>query len=147
MRTQTLRHLTICSLMGVSRVIVAINKLDAVGFDKKVFDDISAEIQKTIDRLELTDVHIIPLSALAGDNVVFRSENMNWYSGKTLIESIQDWSGFHADILVKPIRWQDGYVIPPTEPGLGVELNEAVALANPYTGNELHLEMAETPQP
>ena len=91
-RTQTLRHLTICSLMGVSRVIVAINKLDAVGFDKKVFDDISAEIQNTIDRLELTDVHIIPLSALAGDNVVFRSENMNWYSGKTLIESIQDWS-------------------------------------------------------
>ena len=91
-RTQTLRHLTICSLMGVSRVIVAINKLDAVGFDKKVFDDISVEIQKTIDRLELTDVHIIPLSALAGDNVVFRSENMNWYSGKTLIESIQDWS-------------------------------------------------------
>jgi len=91
-RTQTLRHLTICSLMGVSRVIVAINKLDAVGFDKKVFDDISAEIKKTIDRLELTDVHIIPLSALSGDNVVFRSENMNWYSGKTLIESIQDWS-------------------------------------------------------
>jgi bifunctional enzyme CysN/CysC len=77
-RTQTLRHLTICSLMGVSRVIVAINKLDAVGFDKKVFDDISAEIKKTIDRLELTDVHIIPLSALSGDNVVFRSENMNW---------------------------------------------------------------------
>ena len=91
-RTQTLRHLTICSLMGVSRVIVAINKLDAVGFDKKVFDDISAEIQKTIDRLELTDVHIIPLSALSGDNVVYPSENMNWYSGKTLIESIQDWS-------------------------------------------------------
>ncbi len=91
-RTQTLRHLTICSLMGVSRVIVAINKLDAVGFDKKVFDDISAEIQKTIDRLELTDVHIIPLSALSGDNVVYPSENMNWYSGKTLIENIQDWS-------------------------------------------------------
>ena len=91
-RTQTLRHLTICSLMGVSRVIVAINKLDAVGFDKKVFDDISAEIKKTIDRLELTDVHIIPLSALSGDNVVYPSENMNWYSGKTLIENIQSWS-------------------------------------------------------
>ena len=91
-RTQTLRHLTICSLMGVSRVIVAINKLDAVGFDKKVFNDISAEIQKTIDRLELTDVHIIPLSALSGDNVVYPSENMNWYPGKTLIEAIQSWS-------------------------------------------------------
>ena len=91
-RTQTLRHLTICSLMGVSRVIVAINKLDAVGFDKKVFDDISAEIQKTIDRLQLKDVHIIPLSALAGDNVVYPSENMNWYTGNTLIDCIQSWS-------------------------------------------------------
>jgi len=91
-RTQTLRHLTICSLMGVSRVIVAINKLDAVGFDKKVFDEISSEIQKTIDRLELKDVHIIPLSALSGDNVVYPSENMNWYTGQTLINCIQGWS-------------------------------------------------------
>jgi bifunctional enzyme CysN/CysC len=91
-RTQTLRHLTICSLMGVSRVIVAINKLDAVGFDKKVFDEISTEIQKTIDRLQLKDVHIIPLSALSGDNVVYPSENMNWYSGNTLIDCIQGWS-------------------------------------------------------
>jgi bifunctional enzyme CysN/CysC len=91
-RTQTLRHLTICSLMGVSRVIVAINKLDAVGFDKKVFDDISVEIQKTIDRLQLKDVHIIPLSALSGDNVVYPSENMNWYTGNTLIDCIQGWS-------------------------------------------------------
>jgi len=91
-RTQTLRHLTICSLMGVSRVIVAINKLDAVGFDKKVFDEISTEIQKTIDRLQLKDVHIIPLSALSGDNVVYSSENMNWYTGNTLIDCIQGWS-------------------------------------------------------
>jgi bifunctional enzyme CysN/CysC len=91
-RTQTRRHLTICSLMGVSRVIVAINKLDAVGFDQKVFDQISADISQTIDRLELKDVHIIPLSALSGDNVVYRSKNMDWYSGETLIEAIQGWS-------------------------------------------------------
>ena len=62
-----------------------------------------------------------------------------------ILESIQDWSGFHADLLVTPITWEDGYVIPPTAPGLGVELNEAVALAHPYTGDELHLEMRETP--
>jgi len=91
-RTQTRRHLTICSLMGVSRVIVAINKLDAVGFDQKVFDQISADISQTIDRLELKDVHIIPLSALSDDNVVYRSKNMDWYSGETLIEAIQGWS-------------------------------------------------------
>jgi galactonate dehydratase len=62
-----------------------------------------------------------------------------------ILESIQDWSGFHADILVKPIQWEDGYVIPPTEPGLGVELNETVALAHPYEGAELHLEPGQTP--
>ena len=59
-----------------------------------------------------------------------------------ILEGIQTWGGFHADILRTPIQWQDGYVIPPTEPGLGVELNEEVAEANPYTGNRLHLEMS-----
>jgi galactonate dehydratase len=56
-----------------------------------------------------------------------------------ILESIGTWSGFHADILTRPIRWQDGFVLPPTEPGLGVELNEAMARAHPYVGDELHL--------
>ena len=62
-----------------------------------------------------------------------------------ILESIQQWGGFHAEILKKPIQWEDGYVIPPTDPGLGVELNEEVALANPYTDDKLHLEMSEDP--
>jgi galactonate dehydratase len=62
-----------------------------------------------------------------------------------ILESIGDWSGFHAELLMKPIIWEDGYVIPSDEPGLGVELNETVALANPYVGSELHLEMFEQP--
>ena len=62
-----------------------------------------------------------------------------------ILESIQTWGGFHADILNRPIQWQDGYVIPPTEPGLGVELNEAVAAAHPYTGTALHLQMQSSP--
>ncbi len=63
-----------------------------------------------------------------------------------ILESIRRWEGFHAEILVNPIRWEAGYVIPPTGPGLGVELNEAVALANPYTGDgALHLEMIDRP--
>ena len=60
-----------------------------------------------------------------------------------ILESIQTWGGFHGEILLKPVQWQDGYVIPSTEPGLGVELNEAIAQANPYTGKQLHLEMKE----
>jgi 2-dehydro-3-deoxyphosphogalactonate aldolase len=62
-----------------------------------------------------------------------------------ILESIQTWGGFHAELLKKPIQWQDGYVIVPDEPGLGVELNEEVALAHPYTGNHLHLEVQTTP--
>jgi len=56
-----------------------------------------------------------------------------------ILESIGTWSGFHADILKRPMRWEDGCVIVPDAPGLGVELNEEVALAHPYTGTDLHL--------
>ncbi len=62
-----------------------------------------------------------------------------------ILEGIEDWSGFHADILMQPIRFEDGYVIPPDAPGLGVELNEAVAEAHPYAGDMLHLEMTQHP--
>ena len=90
-RTQTLRHLTICSLMGVQRVLVAVNKLDAVGFNEEIYLQIKAEIEKTLARLDLTDIHFIPLSALAGDNVVQRSTQAPWYQGPTLLEAIQSW--------------------------------------------------------
>ena len=60
-------------------------------------------------------------------------------------ESIQTWGGFHAEILKEPIHWEDGYIIPPTTPGLGVELDEKVAAEHPYTGKGLHLEMKNQP--
>ncbi len=62
-----------------------------------------------------------------------------------ILESIQDWGGFHAEILKRPIAFDAGWVIPPSEPGLGVEVDEAVARANPYGGDRLHLEMADHP--
>jgi len=62
-----------------------------------------------------------------------------------ILEGIETWGGFHAEILKTPITWQNGYVIPPDAPGLGVELNEAVARAHPYTDDKLHLEMTQVP--
>jgi len=62
-----------------------------------------------------------------------------------ILESIQTWGGFYADLLKRPVQWEDGYVIPPNGPGLGVELDETVADANPYTGDGLHLEMSDEP--
>jgi galactonate dehydratase len=55
------------------------------------------------------------------------------------------WGGFHSQILKKPIRWETGYVMLPREPGLGIEIDEDVALAHPYTGTKLHLEMINYP--
>jgi len=62
-----------------------------------------------------------------------------------ILEGILDWSGFHAELLTKPIRWEDGFVLVPTEPGLGVELDENVAARHPYAGDELHLTPAHAP--
>jgi galactonate dehydratase len=64
-----------------------------------------------------------------------------------ILESIERWDGFHARILRKPVRWEAGYVIPPTEPGLGVELNEEFIQGYPYEDSRLHLEMAPDPAP
>jgi len=90
-RTQTLRHLTICSLMGVTKIAVVVNKLDGAGYSRQVFEEIQEGLKETIARLEITKLEFIPLSALAGDNVVYGSENMPWYQGPTLLEYIQEW--------------------------------------------------------
>jgi len=89
-RSQTLRHLTICALMGVSRVAIVINKLDMFDYSKEKFAEISAQIAPAVARLKIGEHAIIPVSALAGDNVVFKSKNMDWYSGPTLLEYIQN---------------------------------------------------------
>jgi bifunctional enzyme CysN/CysC len=90
-RTQTLRHLTICSLMGVTKIAVIVNKLDGAGYSQEVFDDIQRALDETTTRLEIANIQFIPLSALAGDNVVNVSDNMPWYQGPTLLEYIQEW--------------------------------------------------------
>ncbi|MGB6118040.1 MAG: mandelate racemase/muconate lactonizing enzyme family protein, partial [Mesorhizobium sp.] len=62
-----------------------------------------------------------------------------------ILESLKQWDGFHATLLNRKIEWQDGHVIPSKEPGLGVELNEDVCDAHPYDGDQLHLQMMQTP--
>ena len=90
-RIQTLRHLTICSLMGVTKIAVVVNKLDGVDYSEKVFEEIQEGLNDTIERLEITNIQFVPVSALAGDNVVYGTQNMPWYQGPTLLEFIQEW--------------------------------------------------------
>ena len=76
---------------------MAINKLDALGYKKSIFEDIRAELEKALSRMQLPDVIFTPLSALVGDNVVKKSKNMDWYKGPTLLDSIQSWRPQAAD--------------------------------------------------
>jgi len=87
--TQTKRHSFIVSLLGIRHVLVAINKMDLVDFDQQVYEDIRADYQQFVSRLDIPDLHFIPLAALHGDNVVEASERMPWYTGSTLMSFIE----------------------------------------------------------
>ncbi|KAB3519886.1 GTP-binding protein [Corynebacterium zhongnanshanii] len=86
---QTRRHLTVAAMMKISHVIVAVNKIDAVDFSEKVFNDVKADIDALVSELALNKVDIIPTSALLGDNVVERSQNTPWYSGPSVLEILE----------------------------------------------------------
>jgi bifunctional enzyme CysN/CysC len=85
---QTYRHLTICALMGVHHVIIAVNKLDAVGFDHARFSQLADAVAGAAARLDFSRVTVIPVSALAGDNVTTASARTEWYAGPTVITAI-----------------------------------------------------------
>lgn len=87
--TQTKRHSTIAHLLQIEHVIVAVNKMDLVNYDQTVYDRIVGAYQEFAAQLGLKDVHPIPLSALAGDNVVTNSDNLAWYQGPTLIQLLE----------------------------------------------------------
>ena len=87
--TQTRRHSYLVSLLGIKHVVLAVNKMDLVGFSKEVFDRIVADYHDFIDPLGIPDVQCIPLSALDGDNVVEHSDRTPWYEGPSLLEFLE----------------------------------------------------------
>jgi sulfate adenylyltransferase subunit 1 len=87
---QTLRHLTVAALLRVPHVVVAVNKVDLVGYAEEAFDAVAREVIVAADRLGLPDVRPLPVSALEGDNVVDRSTRMPWYDGPSLLELLED---------------------------------------------------------
>ncbi len=87
--TQTRRHAFIASLLGIRHLVLAVNKIDLVGFDQDRFDEICADFRGVVDNFSFTTVTPIPLSARFGDNVTSRSENTPWYAGPTLLEHLE----------------------------------------------------------
>ena len=88
-QTQSRRHAFIASLLGIPHVVVAVNKMDLVGYDEDRFRAIVDEFTAFAAKLDLPDVDCIPVSALKGDNVVDRSEAMPWYQGSTLLHHLE----------------------------------------------------------
>lgn len=105
--TQTKRHSTIAHLLQIEHVIVAVNKMDLVNYDQVVYDRIVAAYQTFAKQLGLREIHPIPLSALAGDNVVTASDKLAWYQGPTLIamlESLRVYDECHDEPFRFPVQ-------------------------------------------
>jgi sulfate adenylyltransferase subunit 1 len=109
---QTRRHSIIASLLKIPHVVVAINKMDLVGYSQDVFNNIVIEYADVAKQLGLTDITYIPISALDGDNIVDRSTKMNWYDGKPLLEFLEEVETEH-DVNLTDARFQVQFVIRP----------------------------------
>ena len=104
---QTIRHSYIASLLDIRHIIFCINKMDMINWDESVYTNIKNELALLVDKLNIADSHFIPISAKYGDNVVDKSEKMNWYHGKTflkLIESIEIRKNKNPDIKRFPVQ-------------------------------------------
>lgn len=109
---QTRRHSIIASLLKIPHVVVAINKMDLVEYSQNVFNDIVIDYANVATQLGIEDVTYIPISALNGDNIVDRSERIDWYEGKPLLEFLEDIK-IDNDINLTDARFQVQFVIRP----------------------------------
>jgi len=86
---QSRRHAFIASLLGLPHVVVAINKMDLVGYEQAVFEQIESDFRRFLTHFQAIEPYFLPISALAGDNVVTRSTNMRWFRGPSLLEHLE----------------------------------------------------------
>ena len=109
---QTRRHSIIASLLKIPHVVVAINKMDLVEYSQDVFNNIVIDYSEVAKQLNLTDVTYIPISALDGDNIVDKSEKIKWFTGKPLLEFLEEVET-ENDINLTDARFQVQFVIRP----------------------------------
>ena len=109
---QTRRHSIIASLLNIPHIVIAVNKMDLVGYSQDVFNNIVIDYAEVATSLGLKDVTYIPISALDGDNIVDRSTSMDWYEGSSLLEYLEDVQLEH-DINLTDARFPVQYVIRP----------------------------------
>ncbi len=155
---QSKRHTFIASLLRIPHIVVAINKMDLVDWDQEVFETIRKDFSAFAAKLDVTDLTFIPMSALLGDNVVDRSENMDWYEGSTLLHHLEE-VHISSDRNLKDVRFPVQYVIrPQTEEyrdyrgyagtvagGIMKPGDEVVALPSGFTSKIASIDTADGP--
>jgi len=109
---QSRRHAFLASLLRVPHLVLCVNKMDLVDWDEKVFDRIKDEFRQFATKLDVGDLSFVPVSALLGDNVVHRSENMPWYEGTSLLHHLED-VHIASDRNLIDVRFPVQYVIRP----------------------------------
>lgn len=109
---QSKRHATISSMLGIPHMVVCVNKMDLVDYSEEKFREIRESFSEFIPRLDIKDISFIPISALKGDNVVTKSENMEWYNGPTLLSHLED-VYIASDWNLKDFRMSVQHVIRP----------------------------------
>lgn len=106
--TQTRRHSFICSLLGIKRIVLAVNKMDLVDYSQRVLNDIEVEYREFAKDFGFSEIVSIPLSALKGDNILTRSDKTKWYDGPTLmnyLETVQVGDARQAADFRLPVQW------------------------------------------
>lgn len=112
--TQSRRHAFISSLLRIPHLVVAVNKMDLVGYNEKMFNEIVSEFRSFAKKLNVSDITYIPISALKGDNVVDKSENTDWYNGSTLLHHLETVKVDASDNIID-FRFPVQYVIRPNQ--------------------------------
>src|SRR5262249_13841001 len=102
--TQTCRHATLCGLLGVRHIVLAINKMDLVGYDRVTFQAIHRAFEDFANSRKFASITAIPVSARNGDSVVHRSERMAWYTGPSLLAQLES-IDVSADLRTRPLRF------------------------------------------
>ncbi|OEY24168.1 sulfate adenylyltransferase [Corynebacterium sp. BCW_4722] len=108
---QTVRHLTVAKLLGVRTVILAVNKIDLVDYSKARFEEIKAKFDEKAQALGIEDPHVVPISALRGDNVAERSAQTPWYEGPTVLELLESIPVQHGRANDLDFRFNIQYVL------------------------------------
>jgi len=111
---QSRRHSFLASLLGVPHLVLCVNKMDLVDYDEAVFDRIKSEFRDFAARLKIHDLSFVPISALHGDNIVHRSQNMPWYEGSSLLHLLEE-VHIASDRNLVDVRFPVQYVIRPQD--------------------------------